>query len=1021
MTGLKMKRRLGNICAIVIYGILAGLLVWMVCQSGTYPGGSDTMCHIYRGDILYKEILNGNFYPLLDPLWYNGVELLRYEAPLPLYVLALCEALTGGNPFDGYLLFVGCVFFFGAVSWLWIGNRHGRMGLGAFFGALWFFMPNNLYLLFEEGNLPGALCLVFLPWLLEQIYLYLRERRWKHLLGILLCFSLITLCHLEYAGMLLTAVLLFLILYGIRFRGVRKCAHVLIAVALAVLLLGVWTVPAWKGGLAADNAKVMETFFQDAAVSLNPFYRVRYGAPAALYFGLAAFLTAVLGMLFGKNRSSVFFGCALAIFVCTTTSLYPVLSRLPGGRYLQLLRFLSIALCLILFGLMLWNTLKKKWLVWICVFLALDTLPSLSLVYGDFSGRPAEERMKELEEATLLTEAKAITTQRLALMDVSSLGSVGAFLVSDYGTPAAGVFGADWQSAATADNVMLLNEALENGSYYYLFDRCLELGSDTVVVQISRLHHGNQDLEQVQEAAEASGYRLVQGNDGYQLYHLDTYAQFGTVGSYQAIGIGKAAELETLIYPAMEYGASDNLNDYSLEELEQYRLVYLDGFVYDNKTRAEELVTQLSEAGVRVVIQADDIPLDEHTGTQSFLDVTCQPILFSNGYPLLDTIDGELDCDLFPSEYTSWRAVYLNGLDECWGRINEMDEELMFYGTVKNENIVMIGLNLSYFYSLTRDEGVGRLLSHAMTLSGSELPERTIVPLEIEYGRNRITVRSAYEDVNTGLAWHGSFDGNNGVFCRNQLTYVKEGETVIRLRYPYLGEGLCVSAAALGLTVLFLARVRFVWRKRYVRKIEITEVARPVKGRKPEWKAAVPEGVRYAVSEVNWSDEEGKNLEEDAVFGSGRYLLRIVLRIQPEEHFDRELKAAVNGLNADKVVFLETDESVQVEMSYQTMEPFRFLQQPQSLEGVVGEPVTVKWSISKVPKVGYLQVWEHESWIICDTLPREAEWELSMDIRFEAAFSCRYRLAYIMGDGKLECSQEFVVNWRKEDIMITEE
>lgn len=43
-------------------------------------------------------------------------------------------------------------------------------------------------------------------------------------------------------------------------------------------------------------------------------------------------------------------------------------------------------------------------------------------------------------------------------------------------------FGWAWQGAATADNIMLLNQALENEQYDYLFDRSVELGDDTVAI-----------------------------------------------------------------------------------------------------------------------------------------------------------------------------------------------------------------------------------------------------------------------------------------------------------------------------------------------------------------------------------------------------------------------------------------------------------------------------------------------------------------------------------------------------------
>ena len=96
--------------------------------------------------------------------------------------------------------------------------------------------------------------------------------------------------------------------------------------------------------------------------------------------------------------------------------------------------------------------------------------------------------------------------------------------------------------------------------------------------------------------------------------------------------------------------------------------------------------------------------------------MVCNPISFSNGYPELDTVDGLLNTDLFPPGHTDWDCVYLEGLDQCWGTVLDDGLELDFYGTVKNENLIVVGLNLTYFLSLTKDPVVERLLSYAMEL-----------------------------------------------------------------------------------------------------------------------------------------------------------------------------------------------------------------------------------------------------------------------------------------------------------------
>mgnify|MGYP003059280693 CR=1 FL=1 len=73
---------------------------------------------------------------------------------------------------------------------------------------------------------------------------------------------------------------------------------------------------------------------------------------------------------------------AVVILVCTTTAMYPVLSLLPGSQYLWMLRFISIALCFILYSFLKWDTLKKPLVLLMCVLLIADIVPSLTLITG---------------------------------------------------------------------------------------------------------------------------------------------------------------------------------------------------------------------------------------------------------------------------------------------------------------------------------------------------------------------------------------------------------------------------------------------------------------------------------------------------------------------------------------------------------------------------------------------------------------------------------------------------------------
>lgn len=808
-----MKNKAGRVTVVLaivaLFAAVAVGIAYLLELGGMYPAGADTMCHVYKGNVLYHSIKEGNWYPLYDRFWYNGVQMMRYWAPLPVYFLAFCQMLAGGSEITGYLVFVGMIFFLGALVWLYIGLKKKRVFLGAFIGVLWFFMPNNLFAFFVEGNLPRSLSMVLLPLFVYFVYEYMFEDRWNTLWKIIPVFMGIVLCHVGYAGMIALAMLIFLLMYKIIYKKKGRCLPVLISMLLPFAISGIWLYASLKGGITStDSSQVMKVFFQDALISLNPFRRLEKGN-IEFYFGFAAFVVAVFGAFCSKRKEMVGFWTAVIIFICTTSAMYPVLEKLPGSQYLWMLRFISIALCMILYSLFIWKSLRKWMLAVCCVLLVLDVLPSLTLVYSGKGAVTAHERMELTAERYMIDRAREITTQRAAIVDESTLGAMAQYLLTDFNDKQIqNTFGAGWQSAATANNIVQLNEAATKGYYTYLFDRAMELGNDTMLIKISQLRNEEEDIEKVTEAADKVGYELVDTNTGFLLYHLDTYETFGTECKYNGIGIGTSSSILGFCYPDIEEGASDNLSDYTFEDLSEYKLVYLAGFTYDDKKEAEELVLQLSEAGVMVLIDGNGIPVDDKNRTQEFLGVQCHSILFENGYPLLYKNNIEYDCKLFDREFSDWQTVYFNGLDEMDGYLYDSGRKLDFIGTTENDKIHFIGLNLPYHYMLTQDEQVGEMLDSIVEDCLNEVPDREQVPIEVEYGTDEIVIRSKEDEVNTTLAYHDIFECSENVEVKQNLLQVQKGTTKITMKYPYLAEGLLLSGLGMVLTGVFVFWVR---------------------------------------------------------------------------------------------------------------------------------------------------------------------------------------------------------------------
>lgn len=801
-----------SICLVLfplVYGALAVLLVISVMKSGLWPGETGAMYPLYCGDLLYTSLAGGGGFPLYDTMWFAGSETLRFFGPLPAALLAGCQALAAGDNIAGGYLFLGLLCFAAACAWLWMGCRAARPVLGGLLGIVWFFSPYNLHVLLVQGDLARSLAYCALPLLFFMTRDYLKAQDWKKLPFFGVMFLLLALTHPGCGALAAFAWAVYLVLWRLVYHTGAGIGGVVLSAASGVLAAGLWLAPYFMGGAARGaESETMAASFQPLLDSLNVF-NYWSDSRSAVYFGLALLIACVIMGVFGRRESTPEAWAAIALLVCTTTVSCAAAGILPGSALFRGVWLFSAAASLGLLALLNWGTVIKPVTVLLVLLLAADALPGWRLTADPSGARvPAEERLAEVAAATLREEAQSVTAQRLAILDEDALGPMGAYLAADWENPVAILGGVGRDQSPIGENLTRLDRALRDGGYLYVFDRCLAWGCDSVLLDTALVKDEDLAAGLLDQAADRLGYALTEEKGTYRLYHRDLGSGWGTAASYPAIGIGTTAGYTSIVYPAMEETADPNLNHYTFEDLSGYELVFLSGFTYDDRETAEELVLRLSRAGVHVVIAADGIPLDKRTHGRSFLGVICNDVSFSNGYPELDTVDGVLNTKLFPPGYSKWSTVYVEGLDDVWGSVLDNDLELPFYGTVENDHIVVVGLNLHYFYALTKDENVGKLLDRGMALPAGRLPERAVVPVEVSYASGSITLTTDYDGVGTALSFHDGFAGQ-GVRDENHMAVVDRGTTVIHLQYPYFKTGLaCTGAGVLLLSVIPLIRRR---------------------------------------------------------------------------------------------------------------------------------------------------------------------------------------------------------------------
>lgn len=785
----------------ILHLALAGLVMWLVASSGTYPGGADSYAHLFEASSLLDSIRSGNPWPLAEPLWYNGAQLMRYVGPVFACALAACEALAGGV-LGGFVLFCGLVYFVGALGWYAAGRRLGRPWLSVVLGALWFVLPANLTALFVEGDLSRCLCLALLPALLGALDAFLDEGGRARLAGVCALFAAIVLSSVAYAVLVGIGVVAFLLLHGLVGHGWARVAQALLACVLAYAACGLWLVPFVAGeGLAS----AVQVDAQGLGATLASGWLG--GAEGGIHLGIAAAALVVLGLACSRRASLPAFLATALLVLLTARTAQPVVGALTDVCRAGSLGLVSVALALVLLALLRWKSLRRPVLIAVVALLALDAAPSWSLLYGAHNSASAEERLERHAADTLVSSAREVTVQRLALVDEGGLDAESAYLACGLDEPLAIAEGADARTAV-AKNYEQLDRALEEGRFGYLFDRSLELGCDSVIVRTSLVQDQDENVAtRIDGAAGQCGYALVDTSGDYRLYHRDVDGTFGIRSAYDAIAIGTGAGQIALQFPSVEEGGT-SLDDYTAGELARYGVVYLDGFTYSSRQDAEELVRGLAASGTRVVIMADGMPEDEHTGETSFLGVSAQPITFHGGFPELSTRLGTLDCSLFPAGHEQWGTVYLNGLDDVWGSVDEDGRNLAFYGSVCGGNVVFVGLNLTYFEAVTGDAGVAALLADSLQLDQGALPERTLVPLSVEWRGNELSVTTDESGVGTAIAWRDDFAATEGASERCGLLNVDAGTTTLALSYPCAGVGAVVSAAGVAGLVALLSHPR---------------------------------------------------------------------------------------------------------------------------------------------------------------------------------------------------------------------
>ena len=766
----------GRFIMALLLSALAGAGVFAALyMTGAYLGGREFYGQLFALDAIKDAVQNGRLYPIYAGSWYRGYEIFRSSSPAP-YILTAGLIQAVGEPHTGICLFYAVCTFVAMLGFFGFGIYHKRMAGAAVTGAAYLLLPTTVAVALLQASFAIVMGLAILPGLFYCLYRFLvcKNRLFLGYFSILL--AGLILSHYALAFVFGIFALLYALLTAVLSRDFRFAAAFFADIILTYAAMGFFLYPALSAGVLSRESVVSGWEF--------PFGGILLGA------GLLGLFTT------DKKRFTGFFLCTAGAALSFAAAL-PVLRLLPYAALRSPFWYLLFASVICLITLLSWQKLRFFWLF---ALLAALTVPGIRQLWGMENGEAALMKVRTLAEDYFLPEAAAMTGSRAALLDDSELGAFPQWYFAARGVDS--LTGWDMEGAEMIREQSCLEEAFTDGFYGYLFDRLRLYGNDVVIVPKERLTEKGA-LAAMKTAAQQCGYEALFENAKAVLFkESGIESRYGVITQYKNLAIGDHASYIAYIYPDFGLGNSYCLEDYTVEELAGYEVLYLSGFTYRDQKQAENLLRALADKGVRIFIDMQHIPVNALTGKNEFMGVYAQTVQFTDRFPILQNENGsEFKLDEQIEGIKTWNTVYISGCSEVLKETSyDGRRHLVYLGRNGSPQITFMGLNLVYYYLSTHDADLLRFLNETLLLSPGELPMAELAEVEKEENQDVLILRTDKDHVNSGAAAAACLAPDRILHIQDGMWVIDSGETTFEILPADRTKGVITSI--LGIVLL---------------------------------------------------------------------------------------------------------------------------------------------------------------------------------------------------------------------------
>lgn len=776
-------------------------VLWIIAPvwSPGYPWGSDSWGHLHRANYMLEAIqqhgwVDGFFKSAWMTDWYMGDPTRVYYPPLMAWVLGGLSGLTG-DVFVAYRLFVSIALGFLAFSVYIIGlhwnqnqNRWAAMA-----GALMAVMaPYTLRTIFSEGNLPRALVILTLPWIIWwSEYVLIRKRVGLQVILLSALWAVALIAHVMQAAMFAVIVAGFIIARALVnvYIPLRRIPLALLPIGVGGVLAAFYLLPAYSHLELANVPYLPASKIDLFSIDFGALTIVQ-GELESVHIGsLALIVAAVLSLLSRMPLQRVLLSMAFVSIVLAFGNASGIYRVVPLYQMMLPERFLNAAVILIPLSVASLPQMNRRRYIMLGVGLLLvwvvEFMPASRMIHM----RP--EPVDEQAVGTALVSS--MLPGRIASLTQPGPTSPQIYLTSEI-----------------SGNDHISGWGLENTPHQDAIRRLLAATtrSPAYVERMLSLWSSDYLLTRPGEPQDVADFYRIATTPSLIAWQRDSASSFTQrLPDNRMLIIGQNATSWLFAFPFASEGYAADPAAYDREYLDQYRVIGLNRFT----GATDNLEDWVADGNTLVADLSGYDPI--FSQGYSLFGVQSLPLALGEPVTIQWSDDFEDMPQTFPTGELPWIGATYRGLDEVIASINYhgVDYPLIGRQAVGAGDVWYIGFNLLYWLDITgQQDAIAQIRDIILQGSGVNrslsLPPLPVEDLNIEADRVTFST-TTMEPINAILSmtyfprWTVAVNGEPAqIFNHEHLLGIKlsAGQNEVVLHYrPYSGVSLAGAAVSL--------------------------------------------------------------------------------------------------------------------------------------------------------------------------------------------------------------------------------